>query len=141
MIQLTMSGVLDSACSSWRTAPADAASPRGRRDHAQVRRAGLRDWLLTCTHCRAVDLARSQRRPADHVEPLAILGHLPEQTRKALEGLPPASREALVLAYWGGYTCREVSKLTHLPPGVVQSRLRVALTQLEGAVANDWAVT
>ena len=38
-----------------------------------------------------------------------------EQVRAALGGLSAAQREALTLAYYGGYTQREVAALTGAP--------------------------
>ena len=62
-----------------------------------------------------------------------------EQVRTALGALPGAQREALTLAYYGGYTQREVAALTGTPLGTVKTRMLVGMRRLKedlgGAVA------
>ena len=67
------------------------------------------------------------------------------QVRDALGRLPNEQREALALAYYGGYTQREVATLTGVPLGTVKSRmftgvqrLRSVLGPLLGEVASDF---
>ena len=50
--------------------------------------------------------------------------------RAALRRLPPAQREALVLAYWGGMTADEIARRSHVPLGTAKSRIRLGLAQL-----------
>ena len=45
------------------------------------------------------------------------------QVREALASLPAEQREALALAYFGGYTQREVASLVGVPLGTVKSRM------------------
>jgi len=54
--------------------------------------------------------------------------------RSALERLPEAQREALVLAYWGGLTAEEIAGLTGIPLGTAKSRIRLGMTKLRGEV-------
>ena len=55
--------------------------------------------------------------------------------RDALRELPPAQREALVLAYWGGMTAEQIAKREHIPLGTAKSRIRLGLAKLRGEVA------
>ena len=48
----------------------------------------------------------------------------------ALQALSPAQREAIVLAYFGGRTYREVAEELNIPEGTAKTRLRDALIKL-----------
>jgi RNA polymerase sigma factor (sigma-70 family) len=45
------------------------------------------------------------------------------EVRDALGRLPDDERQALALAYYGGYTQREVAAITGVPIGTVKSRM------------------
>jgi RNA polymerase sigma-70 factor (ECF subfamily) len=103
-------------------------------------------WIMTMAHRRAVDRVRSEqasRVRADRVgqrehasngvdvvaeEVEVRLEH--EQVRDALIVLTPLQREAIELAYYGGYTYREVAELLDTPLGTVKTRLRDGLIRL-----------
>ena len=56
--------------------------------------------------------------------------------RGAVAALPDAQREAVVLAYWGGLTSREISRRLRVPPGTAKSRLRLGLGKLRTECAT-----
>ena len=59
-----------------------------------------------------------------------------ETIRSALETLAEGEREAIELAYFGGYTYREVATLLHQPEGTVKSRIRLGLARLADRLAT-----
>jgi RNA polymerase sigma-70 factor, ECF subfamily len=108
-------------------------------------RGGASTWVLTMAHRRAVDRVRSAQSATNRDAKVALLEHTPaydevseavedrleaEQVRKALESLTELQREAVRLAYYGGYTQREVSELLGVPLGTIKTRLRDGLIRL-----------
>jgi RNA polymerase sigma-70 factor (ECF subfamily) len=103
-------------------------------------RGSFSSWLMAMVHHKAVDAVRreeSHRRrqaraeddlvlsaptSARDVEDDAWASLVAERVRSALGTLPAAQREALTLAYYGGYTQREVAALTRAPLGTVKTR-------------------
>jgi len=117
----------------WRTAP--------RYDPARGSATG---WILTIAHRRAVDRVRSEqasrarevrsgrqdRAPHDEVAEEVELRLEHQQVRRALAALTDLQRQAVELAYYGGYTHREVAELLDAPLGTVKTRLRDGLLRL-----------
>lgn len=108
------------------------------------KRGGVRSWIMTVVHHKAVDAVRRERavsRVAGDV-PLPDVGPDPEErgveadrrirVRKAMEQLSPAQREAISLAYFGGLTYRQVAERLEIPEGTAKSRLRDGLLTLRG---------
>lgn len=107
-------------------------------------RGSLRGYLLVDTHGRAVDLLRSDtsrrereerdaRRMAASSYDLELeVGDLvvSQKVRGALEQLPEGERAAIEVAYFGGFTFREVAARLDLPEGTVKSRIRSGLRRL-----------
>jgi RNA polymerase sigma-70 factor (ECF subfamily) len=107
-------------------------------------RGSLRSYLLSQTHGRAVDILRSntarQRREEREVASLAGAPYdledevqdlvRAEQIRAAVVHLPENERRAIELAYFGGYTYREVARILEEPEGTVKTRIRSGLRRL-----------
>jgi RNA polymerase sigma-70 factor (ECF subfamily) len=108
-------------------------------------RGTARSWIMTCAHRRAVDRVRSaesaarrddlagrrdQVRPYDEVVEQVEAGLEREHVRRGLDALTELQREAVVLAYYGGYTHREIAELLGVPSGTVKTRLRDGLIRL-----------
>ncbi|MDZ8171906.1 ECF RNA polymerase sigma factor SigK [Microbacterium xanthum] len=104
-----------------------------------------RSWVLTIAHRRAVDRVRSSQASSDRDVRAGIrdLGvphdGVAEQVELKLEGrrvstalstLPDPQREAIVLAYYGGYSQSEIAALTGSPLGTVKTRMRDGLSRL-----------
>ncbi len=52
----------------------------------------------------------------------------------ALAALPAAQREAIELAYYGGYSQTEIAAMTARPLGTVKGRTRLAMRSLAAAL-------
>jgi RNA polymerase sigma factor (sigma-70 family) len=106
-------------------------------------------WLLTLVHRRAVDLVRrEERRRADPIEiaPEAVdaaaeeapwLRLERERVQAALASLPDAQREAIELAYYGGFTQSELAERLGEPLGTIKSRMFSGLANLRELLAAD----
>ncbi len=99
-------------------------------------------WILTLVHRRAVDaVRREQRRRADTLEHApepavdgvdedAWLRLQRERVQTALRSLPDAQREALELAYYGGFSQSELAERLGEPLGTIKSRMFAGLARL-----------
>ena len=105
-------------------------------------RAKASTWILTLVHRRAVDLVRrEERRRADSLElapeqesggadESAWLRLERERVQSALKQLPDPQREALELAYYGGFTQSELAEKLGQPIGTIKSRMFTGLSRL-----------
>jgi RNA polymerase sigma-70 factor (ECF subfamily) len=112
-------------------------------------RGTLRSYLLTRAHSRAVDLLRSEGARKDREERdarrTAEAGYdverevwdlaVSEAVSTALHDLREEERSPIVLAYFGGYTYREVAEMLDQPEGTVKGRIRTGLQRLRGNLA------
>lgn len=102
-------------------------------------------WVCTMAHRRAVDRVRSAQSAADREERVGRRAEVPaydavaeevearlerEQVRRCLASLTELQRESITLAYYGGYTYREVAELLDVPLGTVKTRLRDGLIRM-----------
>ena len=105
-------------------------------------------WILTLVHRRAVDIVRrEQRRRAepldDSFEPsgaetdeAAWLRLERERVQAALRKLPDQQREALELAYYGGFSQSELAERLGQPLGTIKSRMFAGLSQMRELLAE-----
>ena len=107
-------------------------------------RAKASAWIMTLVHRRAVDaVRREERRRAEPLEEaaavagtegsaedLAWLRFERERVQAALSRLPDQQREALELAYYGGFTQSELAERLGQPIGTIKSRMFAGLTRL-----------
>ena len=117
-------------------------------------RGSFSSWLLAMVHHKAVDAVRREeshrRRQTRAEEDLALSAPtaardvedeawsrvVADRVRVALAVLPSAQREALTLAYYGGYTQREVAALTGAPLGTVKTRMLAGMRRLKDTLGT-----
>jgi RNA polymerase sigma-70 factor (ECF subfamily) len=113
-------------------------------------RGSANGWIMTMAHRRAVDRVRSEQSARNRDERIALrdsadkpfdvvvedveLRFEQEQVRRALGDLTDLQREAIELAYYSGYTYREVAELLDTPLGTVKTRLRDGLIRLRDTI-------
>ena len=116
-------------------------------------------WILTLVHRRAVDIVRrEERRRADVLEQApepesrqavdeeAWLRLQRERVQDALRKLPDQQREAIELAYYGGFTQSELAERLGQPLGTIKSRMFGGLARLrellgEPGMEMSWTST
>jgi len=116
-------------------------------------RGSFGSWLLTLVHHKAVDAVRREsaiRRRTTHAlgegderstpsgpgaDQAALGAVVAGQIRDALGSLPAQQRQAIVLAYYGCYTQREVAALTGVPLGTVKSRMFSGVQRLRAVLS------
>ena len=131
----------------WRTAASFSAD-----------RAKASTWILTLVHRRAVDLVRREQRrktesydetggyehPSDpSAEDAAWLHFDRVRVQEALKHLPDTQREAIELAYYGGFSQSELAERLGLPLGTIKSRMFAGLARLrelldDGTAEGSW---
>ncbi|MGW0786055.1 ECF RNA polymerase sigma factor SigK [Streptomyces sp. NPDC002913] len=102
-------------------------------------------WIMTLAHRRAVDRVRAAQASQDREHRAALLSvDTPfdevtervetrmewQQVRRCVRRLTDIQREAVVLAYYGGHTYKEIAHSLSLPLGTVKTRLRDGLNRL-----------
>ena len=109
-------------------------------------------YLLSMTHHRAVDVVRREENlrrwrtsdeglelepdPGARVEEEVETSERRAEVRAALAELPAAQREALLLAFFGGYTQREVAALVGVPLGTVKTRMAAGMRKMKEALQD-----
>ncbi len=134
---LAEDAVQDAFMTIWRTAGsflADRAKPS--------------TWILTLVHRRAVDIVRREERrrgepleaapqaAGDATDEQAALRSQRQIVQEALRQLPDDQREALELAYYGGFTQSELAERLGQPLGTIKSRMFTGLRRLRDLLAD-----
>ncbi|MEU7766130.1 ECF RNA polymerase sigma factor SigK [Nocardia sp. NPDC049190] len=111
-------------------------------------------WILMLAHRRAVDRVRAESSATsrDLVYAHAHLGRdhdvvaesvaqriEEQQVAGCLDALTPTQREAIALAYYSGYTYREVADRLAVPLPTVKTRIRDGLKRLEKCLSGEGA--
>ena len=132
---LAEDAVQDAFLAIWRSA-----------DRFLVERAKASTWILTLVHRRSVDLVRREDlRRAEQLDetPEAAGASVPDEAdlrekrtavQAALRELPQDQRQALELAYYGGFTQSELAERLGVPLGTIKSRMFAGLSRLRELV-------
>jgi RNA polymerase sigma-70 factor, ECF subfamily len=107
-------------------------------------------WIMTLAHRRAVDRVRSEHSAAqrelrvavarvdyDEVTEAVEISLEHERVRRCLASLTELQREAVTLAYYQGYTYREVAGLLGVAVGTVKTRMRDGLIRLRDCLGVE----
>jgi len=118
-------------------------------DRFMPERAKASTWLLTLVHRRSVDLVRREDRRrteplsetaeptgSESAEDDAWLRFERERVQAALRKLPDQQREALELAYYGGFSQSELAERLGQPVGTIKSRMFTGLAHLRELLAE-----
>jgi RNA polymerase sigma-70 factor (ECF subfamily) len=116
-------------------------------------RGGAESWLLRIARTRALDALRARDRRTRRAAPLdaAVEAASPgadpgaeaaqrEQSKRLAEvvqTLPPAQREAVHTAYYGGMSYAEAAAALSIPVGTFKTRIRTALAALRAVLYAD----
>jgi RNA polymerase sigma-70 factor (ECF subfamily) len=109
-------------------------------------------WVLTIAHRRAVDRVRSAAAAAareaktadvlstngDEVADSVAASIDAERVRRCLEGLTEAQRESITLAYYGGYSYRQVGELLGVALSTIKTRIRDGLFRMRDCLGVSW---
>jgi RNA polymerase sigma-70 factor, ECF subfamily len=107
-------------------------------------------WVMTLAHRRAVDRVRSEQAAADRDQRAAkpeisydvvaetVAARLDaERVRRCLGSLTSLQQESITLAYYRGFTYRQVAALLKVPVGTVKTRMRDGLIRLRDCLGVD----
>ena len=114
-----------------------------------------KSWIMSVAHHKIIDIIRSRKRAAAVTDPkeYETLDLLPssqeatevavernlegERVRRALDKLPSAQQEVIVLSYYGGLSQSEIAEKLGHPLGTVKTRARLAMQKLREELRED----
>jgi RNA polymerase sigma-70 factor, ECF subfamily len=112
-------------------------------------------WLISIARHRSIDMLRRQGvRPQDHTvswaestidgmpsdddpQEAAELSMQRQRVRAAISTLPEDQKQALALAYFNGYTHRQIAERLEQPLGTVKTRIRLAMQKLRQLLKDE----
>jgi RNA polymerase sigma-70 factor, ECF subfamily len=119
-------------------------------------RGSVRSWMLSIVRNRAIDILRSragkapkltfdddailEQRPSEELtEDEAMRRETATEIRGALGELPGEQSKVIELAYFGGFSQSEISRMLGVPLGTVKGRMRLGLEKIRGELAEGLA--
>ena len=133
-IQAAEDAVQEAFINIWRRAGSFSAN-----------RGTARTWIMAVVHHRCIDIGRRRLGLTPRELPLEI-AQLPEDPldiwsevsntldrellNGCLERIPEKQREVIQLAFFEGYTQREIAELKGIPLGTVKGRIRIGMEKL-----------
>ena len=109
-------------------------------------------WIMTMAHRRAVDRVRSEQAASDRQaraanrEQVVVYDEVAEdvetrldreRVRRCLDTLTDLQRQSMALAYYEGYTYREVAELLTVPLGTVKTRMRDGMIRMRDCLGVE----
>ena len=109
-------------------------------------------WILVMAHRRAVDRVRASQASKDRdlregirdfaashddVEKVVEANLEGARVRRALAELADSQRRAIELAYFGGYTHRQVAEILDVPVGTIKTRIRDGMIRLRNQLGVE----
>lgn len=109
-------------------------------------------WIMTMAHRRAVDRVRSEQAASDRQaraanrEQVVVYDEVAEdvearldreRVRRCLDTLTDLQRQSVALAYYEGYTYREVAELLTVPLGTVKTRMRDGMIRMRDCLGVE----
>lgn len=110
-----------------------------------ARRGSGKAWIMTMAHRRGVDRVRSAQASVQRDHKVATRDYHPahdqvseavvskldrERVHRVLATLTPLQREAIEMAYFKGFTQREVAEKLNVPLGTVKTRMRDGMIRM-----------
>ena len=109
-------------------------------------------WVMLIAHRRAIDRVRSASAEAqrdqksaaaavsspDEVADAVEANLDRERVRRCLSSLTDIQRESITLAYYGGYTYRQVAGLLNVALGTIKTRIRDGLIRMRDCMGVGW---
>jgi RNA polymerase sigma-70 factor (ECF subfamily) len=119
-------------------------------------RGSVRSWMLSIVRNRAIDFLRSkagkapkltfdddailEQRPSEELtDEEAMRRETATEVRGALGQLPGEQSKVIELAYFGGFSQSEISRMLGIPLGTVKGRMRLGLEKIRGELAEGLA--
>lgn len=119
-------------------------------------RGSVRSWMLSIVRNRAIDALRSragkapklafdddavlEQRPSEELtDDEAMRRETAGEIRGALGELPGEQSKVIELAYFGGFSQSEISRMLGVPLGTVKGRMRLGLEKIRGELAEGLA--
>ena len=117
--------------------------------------AKVRTWLIAIARHHAIDILRMQKSrpeantvswdeaslhngpPSHGLEESVQISLQGKKVRAALSELPADQREALMLAYFKGYTQTQIAEALKQPLGTIKTRIRLAMQKLRKLLEED----
>lgn len=87
-----------------------------------------------------VGLSEGRRAPDPTAESLLLQAQRAQQVRDAVEALPGAQRQVVLLCHFSELSYREIAQVLQIPEGTVGSRRNAALARLREALGGSGVV-
>lgn len=121
----------------------------------RAEQAKVRTWLTYVARHHAIDVLRRRAAKVDRLavhwedsislivspgpdtQESAELSLRRESIVAAVAKLPPEQKQALILAYFGGYTQSQIAEMLGQPLGTIKTRLRLALLKMREFLSQE----